>query len=109
LAAELSGPEGTVEQDLAWAAHVISGAELPAVPDSEIHGVVEAHEEGGVLVVSLAPGVGYRLATPEGLEATDPDTGAALTPPEMAGRPARVTLDSTGAVAAVELLPVGAA
>ena len=109
LAVELDGPDGTVEQHLHWAAHVISGAELPALPGSEVSGVVVAHETGGALVVSPAPGLGYRLETPEGLAAIDPDTATALTPPEMVGRPAKVALDSDGAVAAVELLPVGAA
>ena len=109
LAVELDGADGTVEQDLEWAAHVISGAELPALPGSEVHGVIMAHEEGGALVVSPAPGFGYRLETPEGLAAIDPDTATALTPSEMVGRPAKVALDSNGAVAAVELLPLGAA
>lgn len=106
---QLSGSDGIAEHPLRWSTHLMSGGELAPVADSVVHGVVAAVEEDGVLVVSLAPGVGYRLATPDGLMSIDPDTGATLAAAEMSGRPAKVSLDAAGSVAGVELLAVGAA
>lgn len=108
LLVQLNGPDGDVEHPLVWSTHVLSGGELAPAPEALVQGVIAAAGHDGVMVVLLAPGVGYRLSTPESLTATDPDTGAALAAPEMSGRSAKVSLDAAGAVAAVELLPVGA-
>ncbi|MGI9579096.1 MAG: hypothetical protein ACR2OH_12920 [Microthrixaceae bacterium] len=109
ITVEVIGPDGSVQHELAWSPHVMTGGELAPIPDSVVHGVIMAAEPNGVLVVSVAPGVGYRLSTGKDLAAIDPDTGAALDETEMAGRPAQLFLDGTGVVHAVDLLPVGAA